>query len=205
MSNLLDARFPLPVSKGSSSGPAWAVTEVALSSGHRGGTGAWGAPLRRYEVQLQARHRLELAAVLELYLVAGGPLRGFRLHDWTDDSSAPAGGAPNSSDQLIGTGDGETTAFQLVKRYSVGASEFLRPISKPIAESVLVAVGGTPASATIDTISGVVTLADPAPIGLPVTAGFRFDVPVRFDGALPMTSRGLYGDIPTISLKELRL
>ena len=48
-------------------------------------------------------------------------------------------------DQVLGTGDGATTAFQLVKRYESGAQAWVRRIVKPVAGTVRVARGGVEA------------------------------------------------------------
>src|SRR5262245_58152122 len=94
---------------------------------------------------------------------------------------------PAASDQLLGTGDGDPAEFQLVKRYGAGGSQYVRLILKPVAGSALVAVEGVPQESgtdfTLDAATGIVTFlpgyipADEAE----VTAGFEFDVPVRFD------------------------
>src|SRR5690606_17216981 len=88
------------------------------------------------------------------------------------------------SDQTIGQGDGETTRFQLIKRYGVDFDPYLRPITRPVAGSVVLAVGGTVLGAgafSVDLLTGIVTLVQAPAEGEAVTAGFAFDVPVRFD------------------------
>jgi len=44
-----------------------------------------------------------------------------------------------------------------------------------------VAVDGVEAAFGVDTSTGLVTLAEAPAVGAAVTAGFRFDCPVRFD------------------------
>src|SRR5215218_3568119 len=76
------------------------------------------------------------------------------------------------------------TAFQLVKTYGAGHAPHARPIVKPIAGSVRVAVNGVerPSGGFVcDAATGRVTLSVAPPPGAVVTAGFSFDVPVRFD------------------------
>jgi uncharacterized protein (TIGR02217 family) len=112
---------------------------------------------------------------------------------------------PAPADQPIGIGDGQRTEFALVKRYGVGDETFLRSVRKPVPGSVTVAVDGVPAlTVDIDHATGIVAFAAPPPPGAAVTAGFRFDVPVRFDSPLTLSTRGLYGDVPTLSLREVR-
>ena len=110
-------------------------------------------------------------------------------------------------DQAIGTGDGATTRFQLVKRYGSGLRDYLRSITKPVAGSVRVAVAGQEVTGfTLDTLAGVVTLAAAPAMGAAVTAGFGFDVPARFDTDELRINLTQFagGDIPDIPIVEIR-
>ncbi|MET4130215.1 uncharacterized protein (TIGR02217 family) [Roseovarius sp. MBR-38] len=101
-----------------------------------------------------------------------------------------------------------TTAFQLVKHYSSGAQSWPRAIAKPVAGSVRIALDGVEQFSgwSVDTTSGVVSF-DTAPnAGVAITAGFTFDVPVRFDtdvlDVTPNVER--LGSITSIPLVEIR-
>jgi uncharacterized protein (TIGR02217 family) len=111
-----------------------------------------------------------------------GRLHGFRFHDPLDWKSCAPSQAPSATDQPLGVGDGETTQFQLVKRYVSGGAFSERRILKPVEDTVLVAVDGVATTAfEVHWTTGVVTF-DAAPAeGAVLTAGFAFDVPVRFD------------------------
>jgi len=136
-------------------------------------------------------------------------LYGFRWRDRLDHASAPA---VTPTDQVIGTGDGTNATFQLVKAYGGAFAPYTRPIVKPVANSVRVAVGGVEATAgtdfTCDTTTGVVTfLAGHIPAAdAVVTAGFLFDVPVRFDTDFLEVDLDAFaaGSIPKIPLVEIR-
>ncbi|MSU92040.1 TIGR02217 family protein, partial [Rhodobacteraceae bacterium 2CG4] len=108
----------------------------------------------------------------------------------------------------IGTGDGTTTAFQLTKLYASGAQSWTRVITKPVTGTVRIALGGVeqPSGWTVDTTTGVVTFAAAPGAGVAITAGFEFDVPVRFDtDALDVTlDLERLGSITSIPLLELR-
>ncbi len=137
-----------------------------------------------------------------------GRLHGFRFKDWGDHKSCLPSGTPSPTDQSIGTGDGATTAFQLVKRYASGSQIWSRTITKPVADTVRVALDGAeqPSGWSVDTTAGVVTF-DGAPAeGVAITAGFEFDVPVRFDtDALDVTlDLERLGSITSIPLLEIR-
>jgi uncharacterized protein (TIGR02217 family) len=115
------------------------------------------------------------------------------------------------TDQRLGFGDGVATSFQLRKRYLSGGAEYYRPILKPVQGTVTVAIAedqkveGT--EFTVNTETGVVTFMVPPDIGALVTAGFEFDVPVRFDTDRIAVSMASYqaGEVPDIPVIEVRL
>ncbi|MGC9368714.1 MAG: DUF2460 domain-containing protein [Paracoccaceae bacterium] len=206
MSFLDDVIFPVHISKGSVGGPEWEVEIVQLESGHEERNTPWSAPLRSYDVKYGIRTKNELYEVLELYKVALGALKGFRYLDWADYKSCPPDDAYTELDQVLGTGDGATTSFEIWKSYSVGPHEHLRRIHKPY--EIAVAADGTTVSSgmTVDMATGNVTFDTAPAAGVALTWGGLFHVPVRFDGKLnQMTLNGKINDIPSIPLQELRL
>jgi uncharacterized protein (TIGR02217 family) len=114
-------------------------------------------------------------------------------------------------DQRIGVGDSVTKSFRLTKSYLSGEASYVRTITKPVVGTVLVAVAGDPKieviEYSIDTASGTIEFVSPPDIGVVVTAGFEFDVPVRFDSDRIYTSVSSFqaGDIPNIPVVEVRL
>ena len=137
-----------------------------------------------------------------------GRLHGFRFKDWGDHKSCLPSGTPAPTDQQIGTGDGVATTFQLVKRYSSGAQSWTRAITKPVAGTVTIALNGAPQPSgwSVSTSTGLVTFAAAPAADVAVTAGFAFDVPVRFDtDALDVTlDLERLGSITSIPLLEIR-
>ena len=59
----------------------------------------------------------------------------------------------------------------------------------------------------VDHATGIVTFNDPPPQGAPVTAGFEFDVPVRFDTDRIAVSVQSFqaGDLPQVPVLEVRI
>ena len=113
------------------------------------------------------------------------------------------------ADQPIGTGDGGTRRYFLSKTYADAAGSYRRPIRKPVEGSVRIAVDGTEVVGgwAADPTTGEVTF-DAAPAdGASVTAGFAFDVPVRFDtDRLSISVESFHaGDVPSIPVVEVRL
>src|SRR5690606_41234364 len=94
------------------------------------------------------------------------------------------GAAITPFDQPLGVGDGARTSFDLIKLYGAGEDAAERRIHKPVEDSVRVAVGSEELQGgafDVDPATGVVTLHAPPAVDAIVTAGFEFDVPVRFD------------------------
>ena len=179
-----EVRFPLDVALGSRGGPGRRTDVVTLASGREHRNSRWAHSRRRYDAGLGVRTLDALHAVIAFFEERRGRLYGFRFHDRVDGKSCAPSGTPGATDQRIGTGDGATTAFQLVKAYGAGYAPYARPIVKPDGGTVRVAVNGVeqPSGRFIcDAATGLVTLAVAPPPGAVVTAGFSFDVPVRFD------------------------
>lgn len=87
-------------------------------------------------------------------------------------------------DQRIGTGDGSTTEFQLLKTYARDDRMYQRRILLPVVDSVIVWVAGQivdPTDYVVSRPGGVITF-DTAPgFGQVIRAGYRFDFEVRFE------------------------
>jgi uncharacterized protein (TIGR02217 family) len=203
-----EVRFPENIGRGARGGPERRTQIVELGSGDEVRNASWANSRRRYDISYGIRRADELAAVVAFFEARNGRLYGFRFKDWSDYRSGLPSQVPTPVDQPVGTGDGTTTTFQLVKRYTSGGQGWTRTITKPVASSVRLALAGVEQSAgwSVDTTTGVVTFAVPPAVGAAVTAGFEFDVPVRFDSDLMDVTLDVerMGSITSIPLLELR-
>ena len=203
-----DVRFPDNISRGARGGPERRTQIVELASGDEERNASWANSRRRYDISYGIRRADDLDAVVQFFEARNGRLHGFRFKDWGDHKSCKPSGAPTAADQLIGTGDGTATAFQLVKRYASGSQTWVRAITKPVTGTISIALNGAPQMSgwTVDTATGVVSFATPPGNGVAVRAGFEFDVPVRFDSdALDVTlDIERLGSITSIPLVEIR-
>lgn len=172
-----EVSFPVPLALAATGGPERQTDVVTLASGAERRNAVWAGSRRRWDVGSAALKLDALQALVDFFEARGGRLYGFRFRDALDDRSCVIGAMPTATDQVIGIGDGTRASFQLVKAYGGHA----RPILKPVAGTVLVAVNGAAAAFGVDETSGVVTLDTAPEDGAVVTAGFRFDCPVRFD------------------------
>lgn len=174
-------RFPLDVALGARGGPERRTDVVTLASGREQRNGRWRHSRRRYNAGYGVKSRADMAAVLAFFEERRGRLHGFLWRDGLDFSSG--GAVPTPLDQPIGMGDGSRTGFQLTKRYGASFDPYFRPITRPVAGSVRVAVAGVEVLTgwSVDGATGLVGFTTPPANGAAVTAGFLFDVPVRFD------------------------
>jgi len=203
-----EVRFPDDISRGARGGPERRTQVVELASGDEERNASWANSRRRYDVAYGIRRADDLAVVVAFFEARNGRLHGFRFKDWADYKSCLPSQVPAATDQIIGTGDGSTTAFQLVKHYASGAQSWTRTITKPVAGTVRVAIDGTEQASgwSVDTTTGLVTFDSALSAGTVITAGFEFDVPVRFDtDALDVTlDLERLGSITSIPLLEIR-
>jgi uncharacterized protein (TIGR02217 family) len=207
-----DVLFPLDIALKSAGGPERKTEVVTVGSGREERNARWAHSRRRYDAGYGVKTFNALSGVVAFFEERRGRLHGFRWRDRLDHASAADGAAITPLDQVIGTGDGETTAFPLVKTYGAIYAPYQRPIEKPVAGSVRVAVSGTEVAEgiafTCDATTGVVTfLAGHVPAaGAAVRAGFLFDVPVRFDTDYLEVDLSAFaaGVIPKIPLVEIK-
>jgi uncharacterized protein (TIGR02217 family) len=206
-----EVRFPAALSAGSSGGPERRTEIVSLSNGFEERNSPWAQSRRRYDAGLGMRSLDDLAEVIAFFEARHGQLHGFRWKDWTDFKSCRPSDQPGPGDQVLGTGDGAATGFSLRKAYVSGAQTYFRAIAKPVAGTARVAVDGVALAVGVDfdmdAASGRVELAAPPAAGAVVTAGFEFDVPVRFDTDRIITSLAGFaaGEIPSIPVVEVRI
>lgn len=195
----VEDRFPPDISYGSSGGPEYATDIVISGSGHEQRNIHWSQARARYNVAHGVKTKAQLNALIAFFRARKGRAYGFRFKDWTDYQA---------TEQALGTGDGSTTQFQLVKHYLSGGVDEVRTITKPVngtaniyKDSVLQTTGVSVAHST-----GMVTFTAAPANGVSITADFEFDVPVRFDTdrlSAALESYGVHSwlDIPLIEVR----
>ena len=211
--NFHEVRFPTDVAFGATGGPERRTDIVALGSGHEERNSRWADSRRRYDAGYGVTTLDELHAVVAFFEERRGQLYGFRWRDAGDFKSCPPQQTVAPTDQVIGTGDGTSAAFQLVKQYGSAHAPWTRTIAKPVNGTVVIAVDAVPQLAgsdfNVDHATGLVTFVSGSipGVGATVTAGFEFDVPVRFDtDRLEVNLGGFkHGAIPSIPIVEVRI
>lgn len=212
LSSFHDVRFPLALSLDASGGPEWRNEVIGLLSGREKRNARQSASRRRYDVGTGLRSLDDMHALAAFFEARRGTLHAFRLQDPFDWKSCAIGAAPGASDQAIGVGDGETRRFAMTKTYGTGDDAWVRAIRLPQAGTLLMAVDGVALAGgdfSFDQATGEVVLAEAATPadGAVVSAGYAFDVPVRFDVEHLSLSRAAFraGQAPSIPLIEVLL
>ncbi len=207
-----EVRFPTGIGLGSSGGPERRTEIVTLGSGFEQRNARWQNSRRRYEAGYGVKNLDELYAVISFFEERRGALFGFRYKDHLDWKSCAPMQVPTNLDQPIGTGDGVTDKFTLSKTYGTGSTTYARVVSKPVSGSLLLAVDGVASLVgtdyAIDYATGEIIF-QPGSIpanGATITAGYLFDVPVRFASDQLSINLAAFeaGDIPSIPLVEIK-
>ena len=206
-----EVRFPASLSFGALGGPERRTEIVTLANGFEERNTPWAHSRRRYDAGLGLRSLDDVAALIAFFEARQGQMYGFRWKDWADYKSCLSSADPTAFDQLIGQGDEVTTVWPLLKDYPSGGSCYQRPIAKPVAGTVRVAMGGTEMQEgvhyTVDTAAGHVVFDQAPDMGADIQAGFEFDVPARFDTDRIQTSVASFraGDVPNVPIVEVRV
>lgn len=202
-----DVAFPIAIGREASVTPGFSTAIVTTASGYEQRNMDWASGRMRFDAGPGIRSEADLQALIAFFRARRGAAKGFRFRDPLDHSSAGMTGVPTPLDQLLGTGNGVRTAFPLIKTYGEGEEAERRRITRPEAASVSVAVAGVPLPSgwSLGEL-GTINLATAPVEGAAVTAGFRFDVPVRFaeDSLSVDTGLWLAGDAGSVPLVEIR-
>lgn len=204
-----EVRLPARLAFGSTGGVERRTEIVTLGSGFERRSTPWAQGRRRYLIGANLKSLDDMATLTAFFEARLGRLYGFRFRDFADFKSGLPGGAITALDQSLGVGDGGRTTFELNKRYGEGDDGISRRIHKPVEGSLRIAVGGVELESEgfdIDLTTGVVTLAAPPATNAAVTAGYEFDVPVRFDAdridvTLESFAAGRVAAVPLIEVR----
>ncbi|ADK73482.1 glycoside hydrolase [Roseobacter phage RDJL Phi 1] len=202
-----EEQFPTDISRGATARPRRVVDVVTLRSGHEQRNTIWANSRRTYDVSLGLRELEDVYDLIEFWEARRGRLRGFRFKDWSDFTSVGPNTSPSNADQALASLT--ATTYQLQKVYSPGSNPWTRTIYKPVNGTVLIRdnTGSLTEGVdwTMDYTTGIATFSS-APTGTP-TAGFEYDVPVRFEAEELEVNVALFdvGSVPAVNLVEVRI
>lgn len=190
-----EIQFPPKIAYGAISGPEFSTHIATNLTGFEQRNINWQQARLSFDVSTGIKNKHDMDLVLAFFRARFGKAFGFRFKDWTDFVAR---------NQVIDTGDGDTTEFQLVKIYQSGDFTYKRKIKKPVEGTVKVQSGGT---YSVDHASGIITFDDAPKEGEVIIADFEFDVPVRFDTdkfLIRINSPGLFV-CDSIQIVEIRM
>ncbi len=181
-------RLPAGIEKGSQFSPTFQNVIQESISGNEQRYAQWskcrGTGDVSYGLLNSTNTTGDFRAIVAIYRAHFASLLPFRFKDWSDFQAV---------DEVFGTGDGVTVAFQLSKTYdpslillnSAGSVLYVRDITLLATVPVIEVDGVTKTVVTDYNITdGVVTFTSAPANGKPLTWTGEFDIPVRFDGPL---------------------
>lgn len=167
-------RFPDGIALGATLGPEFSTEVVAAAGGREQRDTPLKYPKITGDISPGVKTQAQFKALRAFFYVARGRLHGWRIRDMADYTFAHSGTEIGIVILITGT------TYQLHKRYVSGAQTFDRKITKPVTGTLEVRVSGSVVGHTVDTTTGVITIAS-APAAGTVTVSGEFDVPARFD------------------------
>jgi uncharacterized protein (TIGR02217 family) len=170
-----EVQFPPDISYGVTGGPEYSTDVVITGSGYEQRNINWSQARCRYQAAHGVKSEDQMRRLLAFFRARRGKAYGFRFKDWLDF---------RGKGECIGTGDGKTTTFQLIKTYiDDGGYTDVRKIRKPVVGTVKVYIAGIQQQSnwSANFTNGIITFASAPAQGAVITADFEFDVPVRFD------------------------
>jgi len=206
-----EIRFPTTLSFGAQGGPERRTEIVTLSNGFEERNTPWAQSRRRYDAGMGLRSLDDVEVLVAFFEARQGQMYGFRWKDWSDFKSSVPSRPVTGNDQVIGQGDEVQAVFQVVKNYGSGAQVYARPITKVVAGTLLVSISGDPQTEGVDytfeVTTGLVTFNHPPDRQAVVTAGYEYDVPVRFntDGIITSMATFEAGEVPDVPVIEVRV
>ncbi|SBO30407.1 hypothetical protein ANAPC5_00813 [Anaplasma phagocytophilum] len=171
-----NARFPDEISYGSMGGPTFSTNVTTLANGGEQRKINWSYPRCRYNVIYGVKSYSQYEVLMDFFYAHRGKAFSFRFKDWSDYKA---------SMQHVGSGDGTSLLFQLIKKYSAGSYSYTRLIRKPVEGTVNIWIEEAPqlenTHYTTDYNTGQVSFLEAPKLGVKVYASFEFDILARFD------------------------
>lgn len=183
MAFLEHPRFPTDINYGVVGGPVYKTNIVEKNSGHENANSVWPEGRHEYDLIYAAKDQLTIERLLTFFHAIKGRAQGFRFKDFTDFKSCSIANSIACTDQiLLRLPDKSNRYYQLVKRYTYDANHTtIRLIKKPVKDTIITAVNGKETTEfSADFATGILEFYNLPQKNVVITAGFEFDVPVRF-------------------------
>lgn len=174
--------FPTCPAFGFTVQPDILVKIISRESGFERRDRKWQLARRTYvSVPIGPRLQADIEQMYYFWLALGGTANTFRFKDFVDYKSCILDATPSALDQSLAVLAGPT--YQLQKTYTFGAFSMVRPITRPIGSTILLAntlgAVSNPSTWTLDEATGIVTPGGGF-VGTPGAWGGEFHVPCRW-------------------------
>lgn len=199
------AFFPDPISYGFSAASRFRTSVLVDFAGNEQRNQEWNQARLVFTGEEALKDKTHFEALKAFFMARRGRAFGFRFRDWFDYKAVNEpvvrldglGNPIVSGGDLVSTGNGSATVFQLYKKYASGGKNFFREITRPRAPADYTASEIDPVAQafqirinsvvqtetthyTINRSTGRVTFVSPPGNGLAVDWSGTFDVPCRF-------------------------
>jgi uncharacterized protein (TIGR02217 family) len=205
--NFDEIQFPTTISYSLKGGPSFSTNVQSHKSGHEGRVGEWQLARGYWEINHTIKTEAQYDVLLQFFMARAGRFYGFRYKDFFNFRANVDGVTP----QALGTGDGSTTTFQLIKTYTDGIRSYVQTIYKPVNNGTLKVykngvIQATPADYSINYTTGIITFGIAPASPLPITAYYEFDFPARFgsdklEGSYEQFNNLNWSGIPIVELR----
>ena len=218
--NFLDIQFPTDISYGAMGGPVFNTHIIETTSGNEQRNINWHTSLSEYNVGHLIKTRKQMEKVISFFRIMKGRAIGFRFKDWLDYKIENTPLIVKKISHYDSALDRNITYFKsnIIKRYSINNNTYIRKITKPVQDSIILTAKTSTSSRTIDIANtiqsqidfntGEITLYDYQFNNYEeLLCSCEFDVPVRFNTDsihASITDKDTF-NIPNIKLKEIRL
>lgn len=186
-----DVQFPTDVSYGSRGGPGFNTAVVATKADAEQRIPRRQIPRRSWNAAYGVKSVEQVAAVRTFYTARMGAAHSFRYKDFSEFTTAEDHiSPPTNTDETLGSipSGGAPYTFQARKTFTSGGVTITQNITKPIPDTVVVAVNGVALIPSTDFIvdgtTGEITITTSQTIGQTVTYGAEYDHHARFAEAV---------------------
>lgn len=174
--------FPEDISYGSVSISEYHTTIIETRNGYESRNADWNNERRQFNVREGTRTQKLIEKLMHFFYIVKGRAVAFNYKDWFDyKSTTYMEDTISDTDQIIGSGDGLKTEFQLVKTYKWQGISKTTNIKKPKDGTVVASIQGVSTTAfSVDYDTGIITF-DVAPGSTKIIkCGYEFYINCRF-------------------------
>ncbi len=141
MTFLESPRFPTDINYTVVSGVAYLTDIVVSGAGIESANSLSPQPRHQYDIVYAVKDKSTIERLQHFFHAMRGPFHGFRFKDVLDFKSSQTDSPISAFNQvMLGEVNGRNTRFQLTKSYTQGALRTMRKITKPLLQTVRIAV-----------------------------------------------------------------